>query len=92
MFDASGMTNCDTVSSVSRAISIRLDEEAERALLRLEASGMNRSEAIRTALVESAQRLRQRQQIADEVAALEADEADREEMLEVASFMERLRA
>ena len=77
---------------MSRAISIRLDEEAERALSRLVASGMNRSEAIRKAVVESAQMLRRRQQIADEVAALEADEADREEMLEVASLMESLRA
>jgi hypothetical protein len=77
---------------MSRAISIRLDEEAARALARLEASGMNRSEAIRTALVESAKRLRRRQEIAAEVAALEADEGDREEMLEVASLMESLRA
>jgi Arc/MetJ-type ribon-helix-helix transcriptional regulator len=77
---------------MSRAISIRLDDEAARALARLEASGMNRSEAIRTALVESAQRLRRRQEIAAEVAALEADETDREEMQEVASLMESLRA
>lgn len=77
---------------MARAISIRLDEEAERALSRLEASGMTRSEAIRRAVVDSAERLRRRQQIADEVAALEADEADREEMLEVASLMESLRA
>lgn len=86
------MTICNTVSEMARAISIRLDDEAERALSRLEASGMNRSEAIRRALVESAEKLRRRQQIADEVATLEADEADREEMLEVASLMESLRA
>ncbi|MGI8774559.1 MAG: hypothetical protein ACR2KQ_06035 [Actinomycetota bacterium] len=77
---------------MAKAISIRLDEEAERALSRLEASGMNRSEAIRMALVESAQRLRRRQEIAAEVAALEADQVDRQEMLEVASLMESLRA
>jgi Arc/MetJ-type ribon-helix-helix transcriptional regulator len=77
---------------MSRAISIRLDAEAERALARLEASGMNRSEAIRAALVESAEKLRRRQQIAAEVAALEADESDRQEMLEVAGLMESLRA
>lgn len=79
-------------AAMARAISIRLDEEAERALSRLEATGMTRSEAIRRAVVDSAERLRRRQQIADEVAALEADEADREEMLEVASLMESLRA
>lgn len=83
---------CDTVSRMARAISIRLDDEAERALSRLEASGMNRSEAIRRALVESAEKLRRRQQIAEEVASLEADEADRAEMLEVASLMESLPA
>ncbi|MGH2789783.1 MAG: hypothetical protein ACRDJ0_02205 [Actinomycetota bacterium] len=77
---------------MARAISIRLDQEAERALARLEASGMTRSEAIRAALVESAKRLRRRQEVAVEVAALEADGADRKEMNEVASLMESLRA
>lgn len=77
---------------MSRAISIRLDEEAARALSRLEASGLSRSEAIRAALVESANNLRRRQEVAAEVAALEADEADRKEMQEVASLMESLRA
>ncbi len=75
-----------------RAISVRLDEEAARALSRLEASGMTRSEAIRAALVESANKLRRRQEVAAEVAVLEADEADRKEMQEVASLMESLRA
>ncbi len=77
---------------MGRAISIRLDTEAQRALARLEASGMNRSQAIRSALVESAQRLRRREAIAAEVAALEADESDRREMQEVAALMESLRA
>ena len=77
---------------MARAMSIRLDAEAERALSKLEASGLNRSEAIRMALVESARRLQRRQEIAAEVAALEANEADRQEMLEVASLMENLRA
>lgn len=53
---------------------------------------MTRSEAIRKALVDSAQALHRRQKIAEEVATLEADEVDREEMLEVASLMENLRA
>jgi len=77
---------------MARAISIRLDEEAARALSRLEASGMSRSEAIRAALVESANNLRRRQEVAAEVAELEADEADRKEMRKVASLMESLRA
>jgi hypothetical protein len=77
---------------VAKAISVRLDADALRALSRLEASGLSRSEAVRRALVESAQRVTRRQEIAAEVAALEADEADRQEMLEVASLMESLRA
>lgn len=74
------------------AISVRLDEEAERALGVLEASGMSRSEAIRTALVDSARRLRDRSALAAESAALEADEADRAEMLAVSELMESMRA
>lgn len=77
---------------MGRAISVRLDEEAERALRTLEAAGLSRSEAIRSSLVEAERRLRQRSELAAEVAALEADEADREEMLAVASLMESLRA
>ena len=74
------------------AISVRLDEEAQRALAQLEASGLSRSEAIRTALVKSAQQVRRREALRQEMAALEADEDDRQEMLEVAKFMELLRA
>ncbi|MDP9069954.1 MAG: hypothetical protein M3N68_01440 [Actinomycetota bacterium] len=77
---------------MAQAISVRLDDEAERALRALEAAGMSRSEAIRSALIESARRLGRRSELAAEVAALEADEADREEMLAVASLMESLRA
>ena len=77
---------------ISHAISVRLDDEAERALRALEAAGMSRSEAIRTALITSARRLRRSSELAAEVAALEADEGDREEMLAVAGLMESLRA
>jgi Arc/MetJ-type ribon-helix-helix transcriptional regulator len=77
---------------MAQAISVRLDDEAERALRSLEAAGLSRSEAIRSALIESARRLRQRSELAAEVTALEADEEDREEMLEIARVMESLRA
>ena len=77
---------------MSQAISVRLDDEALRALGSLEATGLSRSEAIRTALMQAAQRLRDRRALAEEVAALEADETDRAEMLAVADIMERLRA
>ena len=86
------MTNRDTLGNMARAISVRLDDEALLALRQLEATGISRSEAIRLALVESAARLRDKQTLADEVAALEVDEADRAEMLAVAELMESLRA
>jgi Arc/MetJ-type ribon-helix-helix transcriptional regulator len=77
---------------MAQAISVRLDEEALRALGLLEASGMTRSEAIRAALVDAATRLYDKQALAAEVAALEADAEDRAEMLAVADLMESLRA
>ena len=77
---------------MSSAISVRLDSEALRALAQLESTGLSRSEAIRKAILDSAGRLRRRAALAAEVAALEADEEDRREMLEVAEFMESMRA
>ena len=77
---------------MSPAISVRLDSEALRALAQLESTGLSRSEAIRKAILDSAGRLRRRAALAAEVAALEADEDDRREMLEVADFMESMRA
>jgi Arc/MetJ-type ribon-helix-helix transcriptional regulator len=77
---------------MSSAISVRLDSEALRALAQLESTGLSRSEAIRKAILDSAGRLRRRAALAAEVATLEADEDDRREMLEVAEFMESMRA
>lgn len=77
---------------MAQAISVRLDEEAQRALRSLEAAGLTRSEAIRTALIDSARRLQRRSELAAEVAMLESDEVDRQEMLAVAGLMESLRA
>jgi len=77
---------------MARAISVRLDDEADKALRTLEATGMSQSEAIRAALVGEVRHLRRRHELAAEVASLEADDADREEMLAVAGLMEALRA
>ncbi len=77
---------------MSKAISVRLDDDAERALRLLEASGLSPSEAIRSSLLASAARLRRSKELAAEVEALEADEADREEMLSIAALMESVRA
>jgi Arc/MetJ-type ribon-helix-helix transcriptional regulator len=77
---------------MTKAISVRLDEDAQRALRTLQASGMTRSEAIRTSLLASADRLRRKKALATEAATLEADDADRSEMASVAELMEALRA
>ena len=77
---------------MARVISVRLDDEALRALAQLESTGLSRSAAIRYALVAAASRLRDRRSLAAEVAALEADETDRAEMRAVAELMEQLRA
>ncbi len=74
------------------AVSVRLDDEAQRALSTLESSGLSRSEAIREAILMSAAALRRKKALREEMAALEADEDDRREMLETAAFMESLRA
>ncbi|MFV9673650.1 MAG: ribbon-helix-helix protein, CopG family, partial [Acidimicrobiia bacterium] len=76
---------------MTHAISVRLDQEANRALRQMEATGMTRSEAIRAALIETASRLSDKQTLASEVAALEANAEDRAEMLAVADLMESLR-
>ena len=76
---------------VTRAISVRLDGEAEKALRALEASGLTPSEAVRAALIGEVRHRRRREELAAEVAALEADPQDREEMLAVAEMMESLR-
>jgi antitoxin component of RelBE/YafQ-DinJ toxin-antitoxin module len=86
------MTHGDTLAGVAKALSVRLDDDSERALRVLEAAGMTPSEAIRAALVEAADRRGRRTQLAAEVAALDADEADRAEMAAVAELMEALRA
>ncbi|MBW3605315.1 MAG: ribbon-helix-helix protein, CopG family [Actinobacteria bacterium] len=77
---------------MTEAISVRLDDDAARALNELEATGLNRSDAVRTALVAAARRLRDRRRLADEVAALEADADDRALLRDFADVMEDLRA
>ncbi len=74
------------------AISVRLDDEAQQTLVQLQAQGLTRSQAIRSSIMNEAARLQTNQALAAEVAALEADDADRAEMTEVAQLMENLRA
>jgi antitoxin component of RelBE/YafQ-DinJ toxin-antitoxin module len=73
------------------AISIRLDAQAQRALRVLESSGLTRSEAIRKGLSVAAEQLRRTEVIRHEAEMVAADQQDRQEMLEIAAFMESLR-
>jgi Arc/MetJ-type ribon-helix-helix transcriptional regulator len=86
------MTMRDTMAGVPAPLSVRLDDEAHRALRRLEATGLTRSQAIRQALLLAADRLQRADALRAEAAALEQDDADRAEMAEVAALMESLRA
>ena len=83
--------NCDTISRVEKAISIRLDDEAQEALRSLTGSGRSQSEAVREAIVELARRGR-RGDLAAEAERLGADREDRTEKARVARLMESLRA
>lgn len=77
---------------MAKAISVRLDDEAQRALRILEATGLSQSAAIRSALLASAERVRKRSDVAVEAAFLEADDVDLAEMISIASLMEAMRA
>ena len=69
-----------TFSRVTRSLHVRLDDASAAALDIVRSGGMTDSEAVRTALRESAARRRVRSQIREEVQQVAADEADREEM------------
>jgi len=87
------MTDRDTTANMAeRAISVRLDGEAQRALDKLIESGMSQSQAIRYALVQTADRRTPRRSLSVEAMMLAASEDDRREAREVLAFMESLRA
>jgi Arc/MetJ-type ribon-helix-helix transcriptional regulator len=71
------------------AISLRLDDEAARALELLMRSGRSRSEAIREAVIDTARR-RVYELAAEDAARIAADEDDRREVAEVQALLEAL--
>ena len=82
------MTNRDTAAGmVERAISVRLDEDAQRALDKLIGSGMSQSKAIRYALIQTADRQRPRMSLSAEAMMLAANEEDRRIKVELLEFM-----
>lgn len=65
---------------MSRSIHVRLDDSSAAALEIVRAGESSDSEAVRTALRESAARRRVRSSITEEVRRLATDDCDREEM------------
>src|SRR5215217_6510090 len=80
-----------TISLVaSRTVRARLDPAAEAALALLMQEGRNESDAVRTALIESAGRRRRRSEIAAEVELAAADPADRAARAEAMADMDAI--
>ena len=79
----------DTFNNMSKIISIELDTNTRRALIKLQQMGLSQSDAIRQAIQDAALRLREPERLAAEIAELEADPVDRAEMLAVTNFRER---
>lgn len=76
---------------MSRSLHVRLDDSSAAALQIVRGGGgLSDSEAVRTALRESAARRRARSSIAEEVERLAADEMDRTEMRAVREQMAEL--
>ena len=80
------------MGGMAETISVRLDDAAQRALAELEATGLTRSEAVRTGLQAAARHLRDRRELAQEAELLATDEDDVAEAHAVQRMMEDLRA
>jgi hypothetical protein len=75
---------------MGRSLHVRLDDSSAAALRVVRKGSMSDSEAVRTALLESAARRQARSSIAAEVERLAADEADRAEMRSIREQMAEL--
>jgi hypothetical protein len=75
---------------MSRSLHVRLDDSSTAALRIVRGGSMTDSEAVRTALMESAARRRTRSSIAAEVERLATDEGDRAEMTIIREQMAEL--
>lgn len=74
---------------MSKIVSIELDTDTRRALIKLQQMGLSQSDAISQAIHDAALRLREPKRLTAEIAKLEADPVDRAEMLTVINFTER---
>lgn len=78
------------IEVMSRSLHVRLDDSSAAALQIVRGGALSDSEAVRTALRESAARRRTRASIAEEVKQLADDETDRTEMRIVREQMAEL--
>jgi hypothetical protein len=81
---------CVTLGCVSRSLHVRLDDSSATALSIIRNGGLSDSEAVRTALRETAARRRARSAIAAEVRRVAGDEDDRAEMRAIREQMAEL--
>lgn len=81
---------CATMVLMSRSLHVRLDDSSAAALNIIRNEGLSDSEAVRTALRETAARRRVRSSIVAEVEQLAADDADRAEMRAIREQMAEL--
>ena len=81
---------CATLDRVNRSLHVRLDESSAAALSVIRNEGLSDSEAVRTALRETAARRQARSAIAAEVGRLAGDENDRAEMRTIREQMAEL--
>jgi Arc/MetJ-type ribon-helix-helix transcriptional regulator len=75
---------------MSRSLHVRLDDSSAAALSVIRNDGLSDSEAVRTALRETAARRRARSSVAAEVRRLAGDEGDRAEMSAIREQMAAL--
>jgi Arc/MetJ-type ribon-helix-helix transcriptional regulator len=81
---------CATLGWVSRSLHVRLDDSSAAALSVIRNDGLSDSEAVRTALRETAARRRARSAIAAEVRRIAGNEDDRAEMRAIREQMAEL--
>lgn len=75
---------------MTKTVSVRLDEEALRALATLENRGASRSAAVRDALLRSAAEARAPDTLRDEATRLAADADDRAEIAAVNALLDEV--
>ncbi len=84
------MTNViQSTAMAEKAISVRLDEEAQRALAQLTGNGASQSQAIRQALIDASRAAWMEQARAD-AERLANDPVDRAEIAEIHAFFDEL--